>query len=185
MGDPRRNRKTYETPRNPWEATRLAEEVELIKEYGLRNKRELWKTQSILRKYRRIARDLQGIISTRGLTEEVQREVDAVLSRLKKLGVLEEDSTLNDILSLTVEDFLERRLQTLVYRKGLASTIKQARQFIVHGHIAIGGRRVTVPSYLVTRDEEELIDYYPGSPLASAEHPQRIIRVTPEGDLNE
>jgi len=180
MGDPRKSRKTYETSRNPWEATRLAEEVELIKEYGLRNKRELWKAQSILRKYRRIARDLQGIISTRGLSDEVERLVNAVLSRLRKLGVLDEEATLNDILSLSVEDFLERRLQTLVYRKGLASTIKQARQFIVHGHIAIGGRRVTVPGYLVSREEEELIDYYPGSPLAKPDHPQRILKVTSE-----
>jgi small subunit ribosomal protein S4 len=180
MGDPRRNRKTYETPRNPWEATRLSEEVELIKEYGLRNKRELWKAQSILRKYRRIARELQGIISVRGLSEDVEKEVNAVLMRLKRVGVLEEDAQLNDILSLTVEDFLERRLQTLVYRKGLASTIKQARQFIVHGHIAIGGRRITVPSYLVPKEEEDLIDYYPGSPLARQDHPQKVIRVSSE-----
>ena len=58
MGYPGKNRKSYDRPRHPWEAERMAEEVELVKTFGLRNKRELWKVQSKLRQYRRVSRDL-------------------------------------------------------------------------------------------------------------------------------
>ena len=70
------------------------------------------------------------------------------------------------MLGLTVRDVLERRLQTLVYKKGLALSIYHARQLIVHGHIAINGRRVRSPGYLVSREEEDKIGYYPLSPYA-------------------
>jgi len=87
---------------------------------------------------------------------------------------------------LTVEDILERRLQTIVFRKGLAKTIHQARQLITHGHIAIGNQRVTVPSYLVTREEEELVNYAPDSPLANPSHPLRqMIAVAPAATAKE
>ena len=77
-----------------------------------------------------------------------------------------ENATLDEILGLGVESILERRLQTIVYRKGLAKTIHQARQLIAHGHIAISGQKVRSPGYLVHRDEEDLIDYAPTSPFA-------------------
>src|SRR5690554_4664972 len=44
---------------------------------------------------------------------------------------------------------LERRLDNLVYRLGLASSIRQARQMVVHGHILVNGRKVDIPSYIV------------------------------------
>ena len=88
-----------------------------------------------------------------------------MLRRVYELGLLPENATLDDVLGLTVEDILRRRLQTVVYEKGLARTIYEARQLIVHGHIAIRGRRVTSPGHLVRRDEEEHIDYAPGSPF--------------------
>jgi len=72
---------------------------------------------------------------------------------------------------LTIEDVLERRLQTIVFRKGLSKTIHQARQLISHGHVAIGDRRVTIPSYFVTKEEENRIAYAPRSSLADASHP--------------
>jgi small subunit ribosomal protein S4 len=82
------------------------------------------------------------------------------------MGILtKENATLDDILGLTEESYLERRLQTIVYRKGLARTIYQARQLIVHGHIAINGKRVTSPGYIVMKGEEDLIDFYPTSPF--------------------
>ncbi len=100
------------------------------------------------------------------LPPEIRAEREkAMLAKLYKMGIISENATLDDVLGLTAEHILERRLQTIVYRKGLARTIHQARQLIVHGHIAIAGRRVTSPGHLVTRDEEDLIDYAPGSPF--------------------
>jgi small subunit ribosomal protein S4 len=166
MGDPRKSRKTWERPGHPWIKERLIEEMELVGQYGLRNKRELWKAQTILRKIRDKAK---AILS---LPKEEMRERERSLVRfLYNLGLLNsESSTVDDILSLTVRDILERRLQTIVYRKGLAKTIHQARQLIVHGHIAIAGRRVRSPSRLVTREEEALVDYAVTSPF----HERRV-----------
>ncbi|MEM1880023.1 MAG: 30S ribosomal protein S4, partial [Desulfurococcaceae archaeon] len=98
------------------------------------------------------------------------REVEekALIGRLIKLGLLKEGAKLDDVLNLRVEDLLERRLQTIVYRKGLARSIYEARQLIVHGHIAISGRRIRSPGYLVSVDEEPLIEFYYKSPLAKA-----------------
>ncbi len=167
MGDPKRHRKKYVTPRHPWDKVRLERERVLVIKYGLRNKRELWRFEHILRKYRRVARDLLAKINLPGREGELAKaKAQAVLKKLYRLGVLPENATLDDILNLTVEDFLERRLQTVVYRLGLAKTIKQARQFITHGHIAVDGRRVTAPSFIVTRDLESKITYYQNSPFA-------------------
>jgi len=172
MGDPRFHRKKYETPKHPWEADRIKEEWELQKKYGLKNKREIWKAKSILRNFRSQARSLQAKL--RYGDPQVEKQQKALFAKLTKLGILEEgNATLDAILSLTVEDILRRRLQTIVYLKGLARTPKQARQFIVHGHIAINGRRVTIPGYLVRREEEEGIEYYEHSPLADELHPMR------------
>ncbi len=158
MGDPRKSRKKWIGPKHPWRKERLMYEMRLVGEYGLRNKRELWIAQTIIRKFRHQARSLLAV--PREIREKAEK---ALLHRLYRLGLLPENATLDDVLSLSVEDLLERRLQTIVYRKGLARTIYQARQLIVHGHIAIAGRRVTAPGYLVTRDEEDLIDYAPTS----------------------
>ncbi len=167
MGDPKRHRKKYVTPRKPWDKVRLEREAQLVIKYGLRNKRELWRFENILRKYRRVARDLLSKVNLPGKEGEIARaKANAVIKKLARIGVLEENATLDDILNLTVEDFLERRLQTVVYRQGLARTIKQARQLITHGHIAVDGRRVTSPSYIVERDEETKIGFYPNSPFA-------------------
>ncbi|MDT7861858.1 MAG: 30S ribosomal protein S4 [Saccharolobus sp.] len=163
MGDPRKSRKKWETPGHPWIKDRLRREEELIGKYGLRNKREIWIAQTIIRKFRHQARSLLALPPA----ERAVRERQLVL-KLSKIGLLKsQNATIDDILSLTEEDLLERRLQTVVYKKGLAATIHQARQLIVHGHIAIGGRRVTSPGYIVSVDEENLIDYYVTSPFKS------------------
>ncbi len=153
MGDPKRIRRKYETPSHPWQAERIQEEKKLQSEYGLRNKREIWKAQAMLRGFRRQARELLAQRS-----EQARRQEKQLLDKLVRLNILKEGSTLDDVLSLTVRDVLNRRLQTLVYKKGLAYTVKQARQFIVHGHIAVAGRKVTSPSYMVTGDEEDKIE---------------------------
>ncbi len=172
MGDPKFNRKKYETPRHPWEAERIKEEWELKKKYGLKNKREIWKAKSILRNIRAQARNLQAKLRYGDPQAEKQQKL--LFDKLVRLGILsEENLSLDAVLSLTVDDILRRRLQTIVYLKGLARTPKQARQFIVHGHIAIGEKRVTIPGYLVRKEEEELIDYHKFSPLANELHPMR------------
>jgi small subunit ribosomal protein S4 len=168
MGDPKKQRKKYETPRFPWRTDVLQEELKLLGQYGLRNKHELWRHKTTLSKFRGIARSLIG-----KTPEERRKMEEELLTRLKKLGIIHETSAPDDVLDLTIEDALERRLQTIVFRKGLSKSIYQARQLITHGHIAVGKRRVTVPSYLVTREEENQITYTPQTPLAKPSHPLR------------
>ena len=169
MGDPKKPKKKYETPRFPWRSDVLESEIRLLGEYGLRNKRELWRCKTMLSKFRGIARSLFGMPSSKRKILEAQ-----LLNKLKRMGILSENAVLDDVLDLTVESILERRLQTIVFKKGLAKTIHQARQLIVHGHIAIDGRKVFSPGYLVLKDEEDKIEYAPTSPLNNPEHPIRV-----------
>lgn len=177
MGYPGKNRKSYETPKHPWQAARIESEVELVKRYGLRNRREVWKAHSTLKKYRELARKLLAESAKGKLAGNVKADSDNILNRLKRYGLLKTDAGLDDILSLDVTNFLERRLQTQVHKQGLANTVRQARQFIVHGHIMVGGRKVTVPGYLVPTGEELLIGYYSSSALASESHAARPAQV--------
>jgi len=119
--------------------------------------------QSLIRKFRHQARALLALPPT----ERALRE-RSLIARLTKIGLLKAESTIDSILGLRTKDLLERRLQTIVFRKGLAKTIYQARQLVVHGHIAIAGRRVTSPGYIVPVDEENLIDFYHSSPFKQA-----------------
>ncbi|WP_408958122.1 30S ribosomal protein S4 [Natrinema sp. 74] len=162
--------KQYETPNHPYQGERIASEHSLIDRYGLKNKEELWRAQSELRSYRREARDLLGQAQD---DETVVRRSEEFLGRLKRVGILDETDELGDILSLEIEDILERRLQTIVYRNGLANTTEQARQFITHGHVVIGDQRHRVPSYVVDVDEEDLVTFDENSPLADELHPER------------
>ncbi|MCD6325687.1 30S ribosomal protein S4 [Candidatus Bathyarchaeota archaeon] len=168
MGDPKKPKKKYETPRFPWRSDVLESELRLLGEYGLRNKRELWRHRTMLSKFRGIARSLFGMPTSRRRILEKQ-----LLDKLKRLGILSENAVLDDVLDLTVEAILERRLQTLVFRKGLAKSIYQSRQLITHGHIAIDGKKVFSPSYIVPKNEEDKIEYAPTSPLVNPEHPIR------------
>jgi small subunit ribosomal protein S4 len=178
MGDPKKQRKKYETPRFPWRTDILQEELKLLGQYGLRNKHELWRHETTLSRFRGIARSLIG-----RPPEERQRMEEELLARLKKLGLLHETAALDDVLDLTKEDHLERRLQTIVFRKSLSKTIHQARQLITHGHVTIGDRRVTIPSYIVTKEEEKQVTYTPKSPIANQTHPLRqLISVAPTTD---
>ncbi len=168
MGDLRRQRKKYETPRFPWRIDALEAELKLVGQYGLRNKRELWRHRTMLSKYRGIARSLLGMPAEQRKKLETQ-----LLNRLHRLGILPDKAALDDALDLSIEDILERRFQTIVFQKGLARSIHQARQLITHKHIAIEKRKVYSPSYLVLRDEETSIAYAPTSPLSNSKHPLR------------
>ncbi len=153
MGDPKKPRKRWERPGHPWIKDRLARELELIGKYGLRNKREIWIAQTILRELRRKAKALLSLPPDLRAVKEKQLVV-----KLYSMGLLDsESSVVEDILGLDVEDVLERRLQTIVFKRGLAKSIHHARQLVVHGHIAISNRKVTSPGYLVPRNEENLI----------------------------
>jgi small subunit ribosomal protein S4 len=172
MGDPKFSRRKYDTPAHPWEGDRIKEENELLMKYGLKNKRELWRAKSYVRALRAQSRDLQARI--RAGDPQAKIETDQLLARCAKLSLLpQEGATLNDVLILSTEAILARRLQTIVYRKGLAYTPKQARQLIVHGHAAVGTRKVTIPGYIVKRGEEEQIQYHTSSPIANELHPMR------------
>jgi len=154
-------KKKYERPLKPWDKTRIETEKKLSKEYGLRRKKEIWRAESILRNYRRLARTLAA---------KKDKEMEkTLLDKLFRMGLIEKNASLDDVLVLTVEKILDRRLQTLVLKKGLANTSKQARQFIVHGHIALDGRRVKWPSTLIKKGEEKKISFYGKSKLGSGE----------------
>lgn len=170
MGDPKFSRRKYDTPSHPWQGERIKEERDLVKRYGLKNKRELWKVQSMLRSLRTQSRDLQARL--RLGDAQAEKETKQLLQKCGRLGLLPiEGTTLNDVLSLGVEDILTRRFQTMVFQKGLAYSHNQARQFIVHGHIAIGERKVTVPGYIVTRTDENIITFTEKSPISDDLHP--------------
>jgi small subunit ribosomal protein S4 len=172
MGDPKFLRRTYDTPKHPWEAGRMEEERKLLDKYGLKNKRELWKAQSILRGFRRQARELQARV--RAGEPQAQRETSQLLARLTRLGVLSATAgTLDDVLALSTEDVLRRRFEWIVFHKTLAPTARAARQFIVHGHFAIGDHRVTRPGYLVPYADEARIAFSATSPLSDEDHSVR------------
>ena len=172
MGDPKFPRKKYDRPSHPWEGERIKAENELLSKYGLKNKKELWRAQSFLSHVRARARELQALV--RYGNKQAEKERDELIARLGRLGLLPvEGATLDDVLALDVEAVLSRRLQTIVYVKGLAFNPRQARQFIVHGHMALGGRAVRAPGHLVSRTEEGSIVYDFRSPIANDLHPAR------------
>ncbi len=140
MGDPKRHRKKYDTPQHPWEGKRIAEEKILKEEYGLKNKKEIWKPSTLLRKIKEQARKL---ISAEG--KQAKKEEEQLIKKLAKLNLITEKAKVDDILGIDFQRLLDRRLQTQVFKKGLAKSIKQARQFVTHKHIFVGGHIVNIP----------------------------------------
>lgn len=155
MGHPRFQRKKYGTPRHPWEAERIKEENQLIKEFGLKKKIEIWRANSQLEKWQTQAKN---IVSLTG--DEREKAEKILLTKLNKLGLLSEKANLDDVLGLTVRDILERRLQTVMYKKGMAHTPKHARQLIVHRKVMVNGVKVSSPSYFVKVTDD--IRFVPG-----------------------
>ena len=151
MGDPRKQRRKYERPTHPWKAERITEEKEICNKYGLKNRKELWRVKSKIRRFRQQARNL---LASSG--EEVMKEKKELFDKLTRLGILE-NPTIEDILAIKAEDLLERRLQSQVYSKGIANTVKEARQLITHNHVIVGNRVITIPSYTISKAEEDNI----------------------------
>jgi len=142
-------RRKYKKPKRPWDSSRIEEEKRILREFGLRRKREIWVSEAIVREFRRRARDLIAIRDEKG--------TKILLDRLVGLGLLQKGQGLENVLILNVKDILNRRLQTIVFRKGFADTIRHARQKITHGHVYMGGRRMIFPSYIVPFERENEI----------------------------
>jgi len=171
MGQPKFPRKKYATPQHPWKEERIKSERELIKKYGLKNHREVWKAKTHLGRYREHARELLARVGSSD--PQIKKESDQLLLHLTRMGILPMGSSLDDVLALETESVLSRRLQTLVYLKGLSSTVDQSRQLINHGHIQIKDHKITIPGYLVKKEEEQTIGYTQKSPLNELSHPSR------------
>ncbi|MEA2037995.1 MAG: 30S ribosomal protein S4 [Nanoarchaeota archaeon] len=172
MGHPKLRKKTYRKPTHPWQKERIDEERALLTEFGLKNKKEVWRVASLLRKYTKQAKKLITLT-----TPQAEKEKEQLLTKLTSLGLIEETSKIEDVLSITLKDILNRRLQTIVHKAKLAKSVRQARQLITHNHIVIGEKKMTLPSYLVSEQEQNLINFATDSALFSQDHPERVIEV--------
>jgi len=183
MGHPKFSRRAWQGPKHPWQAERIEEERTLIFNYGLRNHREIWKARSKLRRWRSNAMKLIATTDS-GDDDHVSREKADLITSLHRRGLLPEGASLDDVLRLNVDHVLARRLQSQVYYKGLAASPKQARQLLIHGHISIGDQVMTVPGYIITREEEAALQYNLSSDLANEQHQLRqdIVSIRSQAD---
>jgi small subunit ribosomal protein S4 len=152
MGDPKLSRRVWKKPKRPLNYDLMMDELKILGTFGLKTKRELWKANTELSRVRLQARSLLALRQ-----EDREQKEPILINSLSKIGLVDKNSTLDDVLNLQVADLLSRRLQTIVQRKLYFKTPYQARQAIVHGHIMIGERVVTIPSYTVKIDEEPKI----------------------------
>ena len=170
MGSPKKSRKQYRKPLVIWDENLIAEQKKILREYGLKNKMEIWRSEGLVKKARDQAKNLIATYTPQAEKEKVQ-----LINKLVRLGFLKPGTKLNDILALSLKDILERRLQTMVFKRGYAKTVKQARQFIVHGHVGVNGQKITVPGYLVNLDDENKINFLSNSSINDPEHAERIL----------
>lgn len=165
--------KTSKTPRRPFEKERLDNEMKTVGEFGLKNKREVWRIQLMLAKMRAAARELLT------LDEKSPKRIfegAALLRRCTRLGLLEEDKReLDYVLAIKIQDIMSRRLQTLVFKQNLAKSLHHARVLIRQRHIRVGRQMVNIPSFLVRVDSEKHIDYALTSPFGGGK-PGRVAK---------
>ena len=160
MGDPKYPRKVWRKPKRPLNYELKMEELQTLGTFGLRTKRELWKAHTELSRVRQQARSLLA------LTQKVRDEKEPrLLKSLARIGLVKNDATLDDVLNLKPTDLLARRLQTIVSNKLGFKTPYQARQAVIHGHIMVGDRKIDIPSYTVTVDEEDSVHFSPESKI--------------------
>ena len=161
-----RKRKKYSRPKKPFDKIRIDEEKEVAKKYGLKNKTEIWKANSAIERIRGMAKKL--------ITSSVEDQ-EKLLGKLKKQGF--KVGNIADVLALNRENWLERRLQTIIIKKGLAKTAKGARQLITHKHVSVNKRIVNIPSYMVEIDEEEKIDLVLPTKVKKEDIPKEDIKL--------
>ncbi len=147
MGQPKRQRRKYERPKRPYDRERIERERKLLQEYGLKRKKEIWTAESVLRGFRRRARELQA--------RENEKKKRELLEKMNKIGI--KCSTLDEVLGISLKDILDRRLQTIIQKKNYAGSMKHARQLITHGHVSVDSRRIRWPSYIVPIELEDKI----------------------------
>ena len=169
MGDIKKLKKKHAPLHHPWNKGEIEESQKLRKEYGLVNHTEILISSSFLKQYKDLAKKLIASTSVQGAKEK-----DQMMAKLQRLGLLTTGATLDHVLSLQLKDVLERRAQSLLFRKGLARSIKQARQFIIHRHVRVGAKEITSPGHLVTLEEESQFTFRDVSPLMSEDHPERV-----------
>lgn len=166
MGDPKFSRSKTQTPTHPWRQARIDEEHALKEKYGLKKTggmREIWRERTSLRRYRNQAMKLIGRVDTS--EGHFAKEKEQLISSLTRKGLLPEGASVGDVLQIDIDQMLSRRLQSVVYRRGLAPTMRSSRQLIMHGHISIGEQKMTVPGYHILKEEEELLQYNSNSPF--------------------
>ena len=166
MGDPKFSRSKTQTPTHPWRQARIDEEHALKEKYGLKKTggmREIWRERTSLRRYRNQAMKLIGRVDTS--EGHFAKEKEQLISSLTRKGLLPEGASVGDVLQIDIDQMLSRRLQSVVYRRGLAPTMRSSRQLIMHGHISIGKQKMTVPGYHILKEEEELLQYNSNSPF--------------------
>jgi len=152
MGDTKNFRRGWRKPKRPFNFELKMEELKTLGTFGLKTKRELWKARTELSRVRNQARSLLA------LRQEVRdREEPILIHSLSRIGLIEQNATLDDVLNLEIDDLLSRRLQTIVMKKFYFKSPYQARQAISHGHVIIGDRVVNIPSYVVKVDEEDKV----------------------------
>ena len=166
MGDPKFSRSKTQTPTHPWRQARIDEEHALKEKYGLKKTggmREIWRERTSLRRYRNQAMKLIGRVDTS--EGHFAKEKEQLISSLTRKGLLPEGASVGDVLQIDIDQMLSRRLQSVVYRRGFAPTMRSSRQLIMHGHISIGEQKMTVPGYHILKEEEELLQYNSNSPF--------------------
>jgi small subunit ribosomal protein S4 len=142
----KRKHKSYSKPKTRFEKTRILEEEIIKKEFGLKNKREIWKAEAKIKVFRERAKNL---ISAN------HEEQQGLFNKLKKQGF--NVNSIADVLSLDKKDYLKRRLQTVLVEKKLATTSRMARQLIVHKKVLVDGKIVSIPSYIIPVELENKI----------------------------
>ena len=152
MGDIKNFRRVWKKPKRPLNFDLKMDELKILGTFGLKTKRELWKARTELSRVRNQARSLLA------LSQDVREQKEPILmNSLSKVGYVQSDATLDDVLNLEINDLLGRRLQTIVQKKFYFKTPYQARQAVSHGHVLIGDQIVNIPSYLVKVDEEDKV----------------------------
>lgn len=169
-------RKKFKRPKRSWNIEAIEELKAIKNEYGLRATKELLVARELLRGFRSRARQLIAVAN--------ENEKKLLIGKLAKLGMLKPGAGLDDVLALNVNNLLERRLQTIVFRKGMAASIRHARQLITHGRVSVNGIRIKFPSYIVSAEEEALIDWYRGEPK-KPEGPRRRAAHKKKGEGSE